>query len=267
MKQVARAGLGTLVVVARDRAAGDHASERTERVQRSLELRAADVVEVHVDPVCERLLGRLLPVVERLDPERAEPVDLLGRSPRCRSPAAPSASRSGPRRCRRRPRRRRRRSSRLPRSRPMSTSPTHAVRPGMPSTPSAVDGGASDASSLRRPSPAATPCSRQPSLDSTQSPCGEARRDAIRRRGRRRRRRSDRRARTGRRRSACRSCGCACTGRPRRRRCERAPRRRPGSASAASRSSKSDSFGSPCGRAARTISRGHRTATPPARRG
>ena len=41
---------------------------------------AADVVEAHVDAVRERLLRRLLAVVERLDPERAQPLDLLRRA-------------------------------------------------------------------------------------------------------------------------------------------------------------------------------------------
>ena len=68
-EQVPRPGLGALVVVARDRAARDHAAERTQRGERRLELVAADVVEVDVDPVGERLLRRCLAVVERLDAE------------------------------------------------------------------------------------------------------------------------------------------------------------------------------------------------------
>jgi hypothetical protein len=43
------------VVVARDRAAGDDATERAQSADRRLELLAADVVEVQVDPVGERL--------------------------------------------------------------------------------------------------------------------------------------------------------------------------------------------------------------------
>ena len=75
--QVARARLRLLVVVAGDRAARGDAAERTKRRQGSLELLAANVVEVHVDPVGERLLRPRLPVVECLDAERAKPLDLL----------------------------------------------------------------------------------------------------------------------------------------------------------------------------------------------
>src|SRR5205823_13038752 len=75
--EIARPGLRALVVVARDRAARDDAAEWPERAQRGFELRAADVVEVHVDAVSERLFCRCLAVVERLDAERAQPIDLL----------------------------------------------------------------------------------------------------------------------------------------------------------------------------------------------
>ena len=77
--EVARARLRALVVVARDRAARDHATEGPEREQGRLELRPADVVEVDVDPVGERVLRGGHVVVVRLDPERLQPLDLLGR--------------------------------------------------------------------------------------------------------------------------------------------------------------------------------------------
>ena len=46
---------------------------------------------------------------------------------------------------------------------PMSSSPTYAVMPGMPSTPSAVEIGATFGSSVRTPAPFDTPCVCQPS--------------------------------------------------------------------------------------------------------
>ena len=52
----------------------------------------------------------------------------------------------------------------------MSTRPTQAVSPGIPRTPSAVDGGATSGSSLRSCFASAIPPSRQPSPDRTQSP-------------------------------------------------------------------------------------------------
>ena len=64
-------------------------------------------------------------------------------SPRCRSHAAPSAVRSGRRCCRPRRRHPRRRCVSPSFTSPITVRPTHAVSPGMPSTPSAVDGGAS----------------------------------------------------------------------------------------------------------------------------
>ena len=53
---------------------------------------------------------------------------------------------------------------------PMSFSPTQAVRPGMPSTPSAVEGGASFGSSGISALPGRTEKVCQPKPPSTQSP-------------------------------------------------------------------------------------------------
>ena len=74
---------------------------RAQRSQRRVELLTADVVEVGVDAVGERVLWWRLVIVERLDPERAQPLDLL------RGPALPTTRRPlrraiWPRRCRRR---------------------------------------------------------------------------------------------------------------------------------------------------------------------
>ena len=55
----------------------------------------------------------------------------------------------------------------------MSSSPTYAVIPGMPSTPIAVEIG-SDGSSFRRSVPFDTPTSRQPSYPATKSPTANA---------------------------------------------------------------------------------------------
>src|SRR5581483_1014405 len=79
-RHVPRSRLRLRRVVLRDRAACRDAPERAQREQRRFELGAAHVVEVHVDAVGQRLARRRLAVVERLDAERAEPFDLLGRA-------------------------------------------------------------------------------------------------------------------------------------------------------------------------------------------
>ena len=144
----------------------------------------------------------------------------------------------------------------------MSTSPIQAVNPGIPSAPSAVEGGASSGSSLRRRSPSTTPDSHQPRRDVTQSPGAKA---------------SWRESTT--RPTAPPSIGSPTSNGPT---YVRMPVMRlrmygstdtktfrtttspaPGSRAGASRSSKSDSFGSPCGRAARITSRVMRACRPP----
>ena len=68
-------------VVLRDRAAGDDAAVLAQRRERHLERRAADVVEVQVDALAQRLARVGLAVVERLvEPELLQPRDLLGRA-------------------------------------------------------------------------------------------------------------------------------------------------------------------------------------------
>ena len=144
----------------------------------------------------------------------------------------------------------------------MSTSPIQAVNPGMPSAPSAVDGGASDGSSLRTRSPSTTPDSHQPSCEVTQSPASKP----------------------GCRDSTTRPTAPPSTTSPtsngptyvrmpvmrlrmygstETKTFRTATSPSAGSRAAASRSSKSDSFGSPCGRAARMTSRVMRACRPP----
>jgi hypothetical protein len=66
--------------------------------------------------------------------------------------------------------------------RPISKSPYQAVKPGIPSTPSAVDTGATAGSIGRRPDPSESAHSRQPRECTTQSPsaCRGLRETAIR---------------------------------------------------------------------------------------
>ena len=54
----------------------------------------------------------------------------------------------------------------------MSSRPTYAVRPGIPSTPSAVETGATDGSTGIRPRPSESANSRQPSQLVTHDPSG-----------------------------------------------------------------------------------------------
>ena len=148
------------------------------RTDRSLELVAADIVEVHVDAVRgelgERRAGRRLVVVEdRVEAELAEPLELLrrARAPDDRqpaifaicpaalptAPAAPETNTTSP-------------SSGFP----ISNSPWYAVNPGIPSTPRAVEIGARSGSIRRMPEPSESAHSRQPRLCSTQAPSGIA---------------------------------------------------------------------------------------------
>src|SRR5205085_7820378 len=81
-RKVSRAWLRPVVVVAGDRTTRDDPPERPQRGDRGLELFAPDVVEVHVDPLGERLADRVALVIEPgIEPELpGEPRDLLRRA-------------------------------------------------------------------------------------------------------------------------------------------------------------------------------------------
>ncbi|MDR8937969.1 hypothetical protein FEP65_04879 [Burkholderia multivorans] len=56
----------------------------------------------------------------------------------------------------------------------MRFSPTHAVTPGMPVTPSHADSGTRDVSTLRSPAPFDVPYSCQPNWPTTRSPTAKS---------------------------------------------------------------------------------------------
>ena len=258
--EVARARLRALVVVARDRSARDHAPERAEREQGRLELRPADVVEVDVDPVGERILRGGHVVVVRLDPERLQPRHLLGRPD-----AADHAQPLEPRDLRRDRADRPGGAGDPDRLALLDAADVDEADPGgQPGHPEHAERGRRRRELRDRACaggrPPATPCSRQPSLDSTQSPSAKpACREATTRPTAAPSTTSPTSNPTDVRAHAGHAAAHVRVDRDEDVADER-PRRRPARASGASRSSKSVSRGSPAGRAARTTS----LLTPPA---